>query len=75
MTAANPDHARLTARRKAGYERKQARAIHEKARNDGPLAVSFLAPSFRARPIISEHRPKYYSDDPVTAGLSASSWI
>ncbi|MBK7983171.1 MAG: cob(I)yrinic acid a,c-diamide adenosyltransferase [Candidatus Competibacteraceae bacterium] len=30
MTAANPDHARLTARRKAGYERKQARAIHEK---------------------------------------------
>ncbi len=26
----NPDHARLTARRKAGYECKQARAIHEK---------------------------------------------
>ena len=28
--AAHSDHARLTARRKAGYERKQARASHEK---------------------------------------------
>jgi len=30
MTSDDPDHARLSARRKAGYERKQARATREK---------------------------------------------
>ncbi|MBL8251376.1 MAG: cob(I)yrinic acid a,c-diamide adenosyltransferase [Candidatus Competibacter sp.] len=39
MSATNPDHARLVARRKAGYERKQARASREKG-----LLIVFTGP-------------------------------
>lgn len=39
MPADNPDHARLTARRKAGYEHKQARAAREKG-----LLIVFTGP-------------------------------
>ena len=39
MSADDPDHARLTARRKAGYERKQARATREKG-----LLIVFTGP-------------------------------
>jgi cob(I)alamin adenosyltransferase len=39
MTADDPDHTRQTSRRKAGYERKQARATHDKG-----LLIVFTGP-------------------------------